>query len=113
MSSAPREAKVALTRWQYFVKTLYHNAAATSEFSYNKVIYCKDETLQAIEAKSQRINGLLVVLLFAMFVLATRYQQVWMVVIYLVVVVAAEIYRLLLLPKDIKAHLKDTGRREY
>ena len=27
MSSAPREATVPLTRWQYFTKTLYHNAA--------------------------------------------------------------------------------------
>ena len=113
MSSAPREAKVKLTRWQYFVKTLYHNASATSEFSYNKVIYTKSEELQAIEQKSQRINMILLFLLFAMFLLATRYEQIWMVVAYLVIVVAAQAYRVSLLPKDIKAHLHDTGRREF
>ena len=113
MSSAPREAKVKLTRWQYFVKNLYHNASATSEFSYNKVIYTKSEELQAIEQKSQRINMFLLFLLFAMFLLATRYEQVWIVVVYFVIVVAGQIYRVSLLPKDIKAHLHDTGRREY
>lgn len=49
MSSAPREAMVPLTRWQYFTKTLYHNAAAKTRFVYNKVVYEKDETLQKIE----------------------------------------------------------------
>ena len=36
MSSAPREAMVPLTRWQYFTKTLYHNAEAKTRFVYNK-----------------------------------------------------------------------------
>ena len=64
MSSAPREAMVPLTRWQYFTKTLYHNAAAKTRFVYNKVVYEKDETLQKIEEGNGRINmGLLLVLL--------------------------------------------------
>ena len=113
MSSAPREAKVKLTRWQYFVKTHYHNASITSEFSYNKVIYTKSQELQDIERRSQKINMILVFLLFAMFLLATRYEQVWIVVAYFVIVVAAQVYRVFLLPKDIKAHLHDTGRREF
>mgnify|MGYP000315828763 CR=1 FL=1 len=82
MSSAPREAMVPLTRWQYFTKTLYHNAAAKTRFVYNKVVYEKDEALQKIEEGNGRINmGLLLVLL-------------------------------LRLPKDITAHLTDTGLRE-
>ena len=32
MSSAPLEALVPLTRWQYFTKTPYHNAAAKHRF---------------------------------------------------------------------------------
>ena len=56
MSSAPREAMVPLTRWQYFTKTLYHNAAAKTRFVYNKVVYEKDETLQKIEEGNGRIN---------------------------------------------------------
>ena len=49
MSSAPREATVPLTRWQYFTKTLYQNAAAKNLFVYNKVIYEKDEALRQTE----------------------------------------------------------------
>ena len=113
MSSAPREAKVKLTRWQYFVKTLYHNASATSEFTYNRIIYTKSQELQDIEQKSQKLNMYLVLLLFLMFTLATKFQQVWIVVAYFVIVVAAQAYRVSLLPKDIKAHLHDTGRREF
>ena len=54
MNSAPREATVPLTRWQYFTKTLYHNAAARSNFVYNKVIYEKDEELCRIEEGNGR-----------------------------------------------------------
>ena len=32
-----------LSRWQYFTKTMYQNAAEKSQFVYNKVIYEKDE----------------------------------------------------------------------
>ena len=48
MSSAPREAMVPLTRWQYFTKSLYHHAAAKTLFVYNKVSYEKDEDLQQV-----------------------------------------------------------------
>ena len=63
MPSAPREAKVPLTRWQYFVKNLYQNSANSGKFVYNKIIYNKSEELQAIDYKSQRINLVLVLLL--------------------------------------------------
>ena len=36
--SASREASVPLTRWQYFTKNLYRNAANETQFTYNKVI---------------------------------------------------------------------------
>ena len=56
MNSAPREAMVPLSRWQYFTKTMYHNAAEKSQFVYNKVIYEKDEALRQIEEGNGRIN---------------------------------------------------------
>ena len=40
-----------LTRWRYFCKTLYSNAAAKGEFSYEGVTYLKDEELRAIEER--------------------------------------------------------------
>ena len=64
MSSAPREATIPLTRWQYFTKTLYQNAAAKNLFVYNKVIYEKDEALRQTEEVNGRISmALLLVLL--------------------------------------------------
>lgn len=112
MASAPREAQVPLTRWQYFTKNLYRNAASESRFTYDKVIYNKSEALQAADQKSQKINLGLILLLILMFVLTSRYQQVWFVVAYLLLVIAGQIVRLCLLPKDIKAHLTDSGYRE-
>lgn len=112
MSSSPREATVPLTRWQYFTKNLYRNAANETRFSYNKVIYQKSAALQQIEQRSSRINAVLLLLLLAMFLLAERYQNVLIVVAYLVLVVIGEAVRLFMLPKDIKAHLEDTGYRE-
>ena len=47
-----------------------------------------------------------------MFLLAGRYHNIYLVVFYLVAVIVGEAARLLMLPKDIKAHLKDTGYRE-
>ena len=32
-----------LTRWVYFTKTLYHDPASTTEFTYEKKIYVKSE----------------------------------------------------------------------
>ena len=75
MSSAPREAMVPLTRWQYFTKTLYHNAAAKTRFVYNKVVYEKDETLQKIEEGNGRINMGLLLVLLAMFLTASTVQN--------------------------------------
>ena len=74
MSSAPREAMVPLTRWQYFTKTLYHNAAAKTRFVYNKVVYEKDEALQKIEEGNGRINMGLLLVLLAMFLTASTVQ---------------------------------------
>lgn len=112
MSSASREASVPLTRWQYFTKNLYRNAANESRFTYNKVIYNKSAQLQEIEGRSGRINAVLLLLLLLMFVLAQRYHNILVVVFYLVAVVVGQAARLLMLPKDIKAHLEDSGYRE-
>ncbi len=112
MPSAPREAKVPLTRWQYFVKNLYQNSANSANFVYNKVIYQKSEELQKIDYKSQRINLLLVLLLVVLFLVTSRYHNVIFVVLYLLAVIVGQAVRLFMLPKDIKAHLKDNGYRE-
>ena len=113
MSSAPREATVPLTRWQYFTKTLYHNAAAKSQFVYNKVIYEKDEALRQVEEVNGRINMALLLVLLLMFFSASTLQNIWIIVAGMAVIVAGEIVRLVRLPRDITAHLTDTGRREY
>ena len=110
--STSREASVPLTRWQYFTKNLYRNASNETQFTYNKVIYEKSEALQDIERRSGRINAVLLLLLLLMFLLAGRYHNIYLVVFYLVAVIVGEAARLLMLPKDIKAHLKDTGYRE-
>ena len=112
MSSAPREAIVPLTRWQYFTKTLYHNAAAKTLFVYNKVIYEKDEALQQVEEVNGRINMVLLLVLLAIFFTAGTTKNIYVIVAGMAVIVAGEIVRLLRLPKDITAHLTDTGRRE-
>ena len=106
--SASREASVPLTRWQYFTKNLYRNASNETQFIYNKVIYNKSEELQEIERRSGRINAVLLL----MFLLAGRYHNIYLVVFYLVAVIVGEAVRLFMLPKDIKAHLEDSGYRE-
>lgn len=112
MSSVPREAMVPLTRWQYFTKTLYHNAAAKTLFVYNKVIYEKDEALRQVEEVNGRINMALLLVLLVMFFSASTLKNIWVIVAGMAVIVAGEIVRLVRLPKDITAHLTDTGRRE-
>ena len=112
MNSAPREAMVPLSRWQYFTKTMYHNAAAKTLFVYNKVIYEKDEALQQVEEVNGRINMVLLLVLLAMFFTAGTTKNIYVIVAGMAVIVAGEIVRLLRLPKDITAHLTDTGRRE-
>ena len=111
MSKKKKEQLLPLTRWQYFFKVLYYNAAETTEFTYNQVIYRKSEELQEIEQRSQKIHVLLLVLLMAMFVLVSRIHNIWIVIAYMVLVTIGEIVRYCMLPKDIKAHLTDTGRR--
>ena len=101
-----------LTRWVYFTKTLYHDPAATVEFTYGKTIYIKSEELQDIEADNKRINTLLLLALFVMFYIGSQFQNIWVFLLYIVLVVAGQTLRLMHLPKDIKAHLSDSGRRK-
>lgn len=102
----------AVTRWQYFFKALYHNAAATGEFAWEGRIYEKSEELRQIEQKSARINYVLLLALMVMFLATSRYQNIWIVVVYLVLVVVGQVIRFFLLPADLSAHLTDTGRRK-
>lgn len=101
-----------LTRWAYFIKTLYHDAAATTEFTFEKVVYVKSEELQQIDADNKRIHTVLLLCLFVMFGVAANYENIWIVLIYFLVAIVGEAVRLLRLPKDIKAHMTDTGRRQ-
>ena len=101
-----------LTRWVYFTKTLYHDPAETTEFTYEKKIYVKSEELQDIEADNKRINTLLLLLLFVMFYVASQYQNILVFLLYFVLVVVGQSLRLAHLPKDIMSHLTDTGRRK-
>ena len=101
-----------LTRWVYFTKTLYHDPASTMEFTYGKTIYVKSEKLQQIESDNKRINTLLLLALFVMFYIGAQFQNIWVFLLYIVLVVAGQGLRLMHLPKDIKAHLTDTGRRK-
>lgn len=110
--SSKRESVVPLTRWQYFTKTLYHDPAAKTEFAYNKVIYLKSDELQAVEEGNRRINGLLLVVLCLMFLTAVKWQNIYIIVAGMIAIVAGEAVRLLRLPRDICAHLTDSGRRE-
>lgn len=106
-----KEAATPLTRWQYFFKVLYYNASNTTEFTYNRQVYVKSEALQAIDQRSMRIQYILILLLILMFMLTAKYQNVWFVIVYFLAVIIGEAVRYFMLPKDIKAHLQDTGRR--
>ena len=101
-----------LTRWEYFTKTLYHDPAATTEFTYEKKIYVKSEHLQDVEADNKRINTLLLLALFVMFYIGAQFQNIWVFLLYIVIVVAGQAFRLSRLPKDIQSHLTDTGRHK-
>lgn len=107
-----REAQLKLTRWQYFTKNLYNNTANKTRFVYDKVVYLKSEELMDIEARSNRINVILLLALVVMFLLTSQIQNVWIVIAYLVLVVAGQVVRFTMLPKDIKAHLTDSGYRD-
>ena len=112
MSSVPREAMVPLTRWQYFTKTLYHDPSKTQEFEYDGVIYLKSQELQDIEERNARVNWVLLLVLCAMFLTAIKWQNIVVIAVGMVVIVAGELFRMSRLPKDIKAHLTDSGRRK-
>ena len=114
MSKTKKKKKYVrpLTRWVYFTKTLYHDPAATMEFTYEKVIYLKSEELQQKEQDNKRINTLLLLALFRMFGLAAKFQNAWFVLAFFVVVVIGQALRLMNLPKDVLSHLTDTGRRK-
>jgi hypothetical protein len=107
-----KSAERPLTRWVYFTKTLYHDPASTTEFTYGKTIYAKSEKLQQIEADNKRINTLLLLALFVMFYIGAQFQNMMVFLLYLILVVAGQGLRILHLPKDITAHLTDTGRRK-
>ena len=107
-----RERVVPLTRWQYFTKTLYHDPSKTQEFEYDGVIYLKSQELQDIEERNARVNWVLLLVLCAMFLTAIKWQNIVVIAVGMVVIVAGELYRMSRLPKDIKAHLTDSGRRK-
>ena len=107
-----RESMVPLTRWQYFTKTLYHDPSKTQEFEYDGVIYLKSQELQDIEERNARVNWVLLLVLCAMFLTAIKWQNIVVIALGMVVIVAGELFRMSRLPKDIKAHLTDSGRRK-
>ena len=59
-----------------------------------------------------RINMGLLLVLLAMFFTAGTVRNIWIIVAGMVVIIAGELARLFRLPKDITAHLTDTGMRE-
>ena len=111
MSKKKKEQTLPLTRWQYFFKALYHNAADTTEFTYDRVVYRKSEELQAIEQRSAKINYLLLVLMMAMMVVAIKLQSIYIFLAFILLVIVGQVVRYCMLPRDIKAHLTDTGKR--
>ena len=68
--------------------------------------------LQKIEEGNGRINMGLLLVLLAMFLTASTVQNIYIIVAGMVVIAAGELVRLLRLPRDITAHLTDTGLRE-
>jgi hypothetical protein len=110
--SKKKESTLPLTRSRYFFKELYRNAAAEPEIAYNKRIYIKSDELREIERRSSRIQLCLLLALVVMFLLTSRYHNIWIVVIYLVAVVVGEAVRFAMLPKNITDHLTDSGRME-
>ena len=107
-----KEQYCPLTRWQYFTKTLYHDPSKTQEFEYDGVIYLKSQELQDIEERNARVNWVLLLVLCAMFLTAIKWQNIVVIAVGMVVIVAGELFRMSRLPKNIKAHLTDSGRRK-
>ena len=107
-----KEQYCPLTRWQYFTKTLYYDPSKTQEFEYDGVIYLKSQELQDIEERNARVNWVLLLVLCAMFLTAIKWQNIVVIAVGMVVIVAGELFRMSRLPKNIKAHLTDSGRRK-
>ena len=107
--SKKKEMYAPLTRWQYFTKTLYHDPSRTNEFEYDGVIYLKSQELQDIEERNARVNWVLLLVLCAMFLTAIKWQNIVVIAVGMVVIVAGELFRMSRLPKDIKAHLIPDG----
>lgn len=107
-----KEMYAPLTRFQYFTKTLYYDPSKTAEFEYDKVIYLKSDELRDIEYTNARINWVLLLVLCLIFLTAIQWQKILIILIGMVFIVAGEVVRLFRLPKDIKAHLTDSGRRK-
>ena len=59
------------------------------------------------------LGMVLLLVLLGMFFTASTTKNIYVIVAGMAVIVAGEIVRLVRLPKDITAHLTDTGRREY
>ena len=76
------------------------------------MIYLKSEELRRIEEGNRRINGALLVLLCLIFLTAIRWQNIFFVVGCMVAIVIGQAVRFLRLPRDIRAHLVDSGRRK-
>lgn len=110
--SKKKEMYAPLTRFQYFTKTLYHDPSKTAEFEYDKVIYLKSDQLRDIEYSNARINWALLLVLCLIFLTAIQWQEILIILIGMVVIAAGEVVRMLRLPKDIQAHLTDSGRRK-
>lgn len=107
-----KEMYAPLTRFQYFTKTLYHDPSKSAEFEYDRVIYLKSEQLQEIEYGNARINWVLILILCLIFLTASQWQNIVIILLGMLAIVAGEAVRLFRLPKDIKAHLTDSGRRK-
>ena len=65
-----------------------------------------------IEERNARVNWVLLLVLCAMFLTAIKWQNIVVIAVGMVVIVAGELFRMSRLPKDIKAHLTDSGRRK-
>ena len=109
--SKARQAARPLTRWVYFTENMYRDSAEQTEFTYNGVVYEKSDKLLDIEAGNKRINGILLLILFATFIFSIKFENIWIIAGYLLVAVAGEIIRWQRLPRDITDELTDTGRR--
>ena len=101
-----------LTRWNYFFKTLYHDPSERVTVEFNKIIYAKSDELMAIEDGNARIHTLLLMVLMLMFLTGIKFQNIWIFVIGMIVIVVGEVVRMMRLPKHITDHLTDTGRRK-